>query len=103
MLKYLKSLHLSLYVFYFSIGSSSFSDKLACEKKRESEGQEREEKALYKTASVTQINLIKELQHSMAESHIIIRAKNAGLQCCNVESSAALWSCNNIETVSLLY
>lgn len=36
---------------------------------------ERREKAPYDTTSVTQINLIKELQHSMAESHIIIQAK----------------------------
>lgn len=38
-------------------------------------GRERQEKALCDTASVTQINLIKELQHSTAESHIIVQAK----------------------------
>lgn len=67
----------------------------ACEKKRRQKSfgaRERQEKALCDTASVTQINLINELQHSTAETHIIIQAKNSGLQCCNVGSSAALWS-----------
>lgn len=49
----------------------------------------RQEKALYDTVSVTQINLIRELQHSMAHTHNH-PGKYAGLQCCNVESSAAL-------------
>lgn len=50
------------------------------------------EKALYDTASVTRINQIKELQHSMAESHIIIQGKkkkNAALQCYKAGSLAA--------------
>lgn len=67
-----------LYAFHFSRWLSSFSDTQACEKKRGRKSfvaGERQEKALYDTASVTQINLIKELQHSMAESHIIIQAK----------------------------
>lgn len=69
---------LSFSSFYSSVGS--WKEGKECQ---ESSGAaERQEKALYDTASVRQINLIKELRHSMAESRIII--PEVGVQVYNV-------------------
>lgn len=79
----------TLFTFFGSF--LSFSDTLACLKEEKKKSQKSfGGKALCDTVNVTQINQIKELQHSTAESHIIIHAqKTAGLQCCNTKSSAA--------------
>lgn len=60
------------------------------EKKKKSQGSF-EGKALCDTVSVTQINQIKELQHSVAESLIIIQANtHTHAQVCNVVILKAL-------------